>query len=44
MPSSYVPQAGDIVWLHFTPQTGQDKQGVVRHSCSRLKPITKKQV
>jgi mRNA interferase MazF len=27
MPSSYVPQAGDIVWLHFTPQTGHEQAG-----------------
>lgn len=27
MPKSYVPQAGDIVWLNFTPQTGQEQAG-----------------
>jgi mRNA interferase MazF len=27
MPSRYVPQAGDIVWLHFTPQTGHEQAG-----------------
>lgn len=27
MPSSYIPQAGDIVWLNFTPQTGHEQAG-----------------
>ena len=27
MSSRYVPQAGDIVWLQFTPQTGHEQAG-----------------
>ncbi len=27
MPGSYIPQAGDIVWLNFTPQTGHEQAG-----------------
>jgi mRNA interferase MazF len=27
MPSRYVPQARDIVWLHFTPQTDHEQAG-----------------
>ena len=27
MPSRYIPQAGDIVWLQFTPQTGHEQAG-----------------
>lgn len=27
MPSRYVPDAGDIVWLNFTPQAGQEQAG-----------------
>ena len=27
MPSSDVPQAGDIVWLNFTPQAGHEQAG-----------------
>lgn len=27
MPSRYIPQAGDIVWLNFTPQTGHEQAG-----------------
>jgi mRNA interferase MazF len=27
MPSRDVPQAGDIVWLNFTPQTGHEQAG-----------------
>ena len=26
-PGSYVPQRGDIVWLQFAPQTGQEQAG-----------------
>ncbi len=26
-PSSYVPDAGDIVWLHFDPQSGHEQAG-----------------
>jgi mRNA interferase MazF len=27
MPRRYVPDAGDIVWLDFTPQTGHEQAG-----------------
>jgi mRNA interferase MazF len=27
MPAKYVPDAGDIVWLHFTPQAGREQPG-----------------
>jgi mRNA interferase MazF len=27
MPSSYVPDAGDIVWLRFDPQVGREQAG-----------------
>ncbi len=27
MPGSYIPQAGDIVWLNFTPQIGHEQAG-----------------
>lgn len=27
MPGRYVPEAGDIVWLHFDPQAGHEQAG-----------------
>ncbi len=27
MPKFYVPDAGDIVWLQFDPQTGREQAG-----------------
>ncbi len=27
MPSTYIPEAGDIVWLNFTPQAGHEQAG-----------------
>ena len=27
MPHSYVPDAGDIVWLEFSPQVGREQMG-----------------
>ena len=27
MAASYIPDAGDIVWLNFTPQTGHEQAG-----------------
>ncbi len=27
MPMSYIPKAGDIVWLNFTPQVGHEQAG-----------------
>ena len=27
MPRGYVPEAGDIVWLNFTPQAGHEQSG-----------------
>jgi mRNA interferase MazF len=27
MSASYIPDAGDIVWLNFTPQTGHEQTG-----------------
>ena len=27
MPASYVPEAGDIVWLQFDPQAGHEQAG-----------------
>jgi mRNA interferase MazF len=27
MPKSYVPGAGDVVWLSFSPQTGHEQAG-----------------
>jgi mRNA interferase MazF len=27
MPSKYVPDAGDIVWIHFDPQAGHERAG-----------------
>jgi len=27
MPARYVPDAGDIVWLNFTPQSGHEQAG-----------------
>jgi mRNA interferase MazF len=27
MPSRYVPEAGDIVWLSFDPQVGRERAG-----------------
>ena len=27
MPNSYVPDAGDIVWLEFSPQVGREQMG-----------------
>ncbi len=28
----YVPDAGDIVWLNFTPQAGHEQADTGRHS------------
>ncbi len=27
MPGRYVPDAGDIVWMNFTPQSGHEQAG-----------------
>ncbi len=27
MPAGYVPDAGDVVWLHFDPQAGHEQAG-----------------
>lgn len=27
MPKTYVPDAGDVVWLNFTPQAGHEQAG-----------------
>jgi mRNA interferase MazF len=27
MPGQYVPERGDVVWLHFTPQAGHEQAG-----------------
>lgn len=27
MPSEYVPERGDVVWLHFDPQAGHEQAG-----------------
>ncbi len=27
MPRAYVPDAGDVVWLNFDPQTGREQRG-----------------
>jgi mRNA interferase MazF len=27
MPDPYIPEAGDIIWLNFTPQTGHEQAG-----------------
>ena len=27
MPERYVPEAGDVVWLNFTPQAGHEQAG-----------------
>jgi mRNA interferase MazF len=27
MPRRYVPKRGDVVWLHFNPQTGHEQAG-----------------
>ena len=27
MPRGYVPRRGDVVWLHFNPQTGHEQAG-----------------
>ena len=27
MPRNYVPEAGDVVWLNFTPQAGHEQAG-----------------
>ena len=27
MPRGYIPEAGDIVWLNFTPQAGHEQAG-----------------
>jgi mRNA interferase MazF len=27
MPRKYVPERGDLVWLHFTPQVGREQAG-----------------
>lgn len=27
MPKAYIPDAGDIVWLNFTPQAGHEQAG-----------------
>lgn len=27
MPKSYIPDRGDIVWLHFSPQAGHEQSG-----------------
>lgn len=27
MAKAYMPDAGDIVWLNFTPQTGREQAG-----------------
>jgi mRNA interferase MazF len=29
----YVPEAGDIVWLNFTPQAGHEQAGIARRWC-----------
>ena len=36
MSASYIPDAGDIVWLNFTPQTGHEQAG--RRSIVVLSP------
>ncbi len=28
MPKSYIPDAGDIVWLEFDPQAGREQAGL----------------
>ena len=27
MPATYVPEAGDVVWLQFDPQAGHEQAG-----------------
>jgi mRNA interferase MazF len=27
MPRRYVPKRGDVVWMHFDPQTGHEQAG-----------------
>lgn len=27
MPQRYIPERGDVVWLHFTPQAGHEQAG-----------------
>lgn len=27
MPKRYVPERGDLVWIHFTPQAGREQAG-----------------
>lgn len=27
MPKNYIPEAGDIVWINFTPQAGHEQAG-----------------
>lgn len=36
MSTPYIPEAGDIVWLNFTPQTGHEQAG--RRSAVVLSP------
>ncbi len=38
MPQRYVPEAGDIVWLNFTPQSGHEQAG--RRPALVLSPAT----
>ena len=38
MPRRYVPRRGDIVWLSFTPQAGQEQAG--RRPALALSPST----
>jgi len=44
MVKSYVPDAGDIAWLDFSPQTGREQAGrrpalvLTDQACCRLSP------
>ena len=38
MATAYIPEAGDIVWLQFTPQTGHEQ--AVHRPALVLKPAS----
>lgn len=43
MPTRYVPDAGDIVWLQFDPQAGHEQAGHRPAWCSVPPPATARQ-
>jgi mRNA interferase MazF len=40
MAGAYIPDAGDLVWLHFTPQDGREQAGHRHALVLALRDIT----